>query len=105
MDAQDYPIRHFEHMTLLASSLKSLSAQVIEHQYHYDSFGSWLIVLRTKGVRLRLSFDGKESAYSIERSDARKPPDTWVERRWLDLPSGDSFPLPSLVASVVEAAA
>ncbi len=104
MDEQDYPIQHFQHMTLLASSLKSLPAEIVEHRYDYESFGSWFIVLRTKGVRLRLAFDGKDSVYSIERSQARKRPDTWTEPRWLDLPAGDSFPVSALVAAVVEAA-
>jgi hypothetical protein len=105
VDSQDYPIQHLESMTLLASELKNLPAQILQHQYSYESFGSWAIVLRAKGVRLRIAFDGKESAYSIERSHARKPPDSWSEPRWLEVPGGETFPLSALVAAVMEAAA
>ena len=105
VDSQDYPIQHLEHMALLASSLKNLPAQILHHQYSYESFGSWALALRIKGVRLRLSFDGKESAYAIERSTARKLPDSWSERCWLNIATGEAFPLSELLAAVLEAAA
>ena len=105
MDSQDYPIQHFERMALLTSSLRSLPAELLHHQYSYETFGSWAIVLRIQGLRLRLSFDGRDSAYSIERSQSRNLPDLWGEARWLDLSRGDPFPISEMVAALIEAAA
>lgn len=77
MDDQDYPIRHFEEMARLAAALKGLPAQVLDHSYHYESFGSWAVTIRYQGRPLRLTFDGKERAYRIEESATRRAPYSW----------------------------
>jgi hypothetical protein len=82
VDAQDYPIRHFEEMLALSKMLKALPAQVLEHHYSYQSFGSWQATIRCKGIGYRLSFDGKEGLIALERSESRKPP-SLLERRAL----------------------
>src|SRR5262245_45924260 len=77
MDPQDYPIRHFQEMERLGTVLKSLPAQVLNHDYCYESFGSWSMTIRYKGCHLRLIFDGKEREYRLEKSATRKPPYSW----------------------------
>ena len=74
MEAQDYPIAHFEGVARLARALKQLPAQVLEHEYSYESFGSWLLVVRHKGIVGRIVFDGHESDLGIQTSKDRKPP-------------------------------
>jgi hypothetical protein len=64
MDAQDYPIRHFQEMDRLATTLKDLPAQVLDHAYFYEAFGSWSMTIRYKGCLLRLTFDGSPYAWS-----------------------------------------
>ena len=106
MDSQDYPIRHFQQVAELARRLKTLPAQVEEHSYSYSSFGSWVTVVRCKGVRLRVVFDGRESDYSIQRSSTREPPDVWGETLWRqDVKPGVDFPEDDLVAAIAKCAA
>jgi hypothetical protein len=77
MDDQDYSISHFEQMVRLAIALKALPAQVLDHSYSYESFGSWTTTLRLGGHPLRLLFDGKEREYRLEESTARRAPYSW----------------------------
>ncbi len=77
MEQQDFPIRHFENMSQLARSLKDLPAEVLEHQYSNQSFGSWMMTIRYKGHVLPVRFDGRESEYAIETSSTRNPPHSW----------------------------
>ena len=66
MEALDYPIKHFAQMNQLASKLKILSAQILEHSYQYDSFGTWWIDISLKSEEIfRLFFDGKDRALSL----------------------------------------
>jgi hypothetical protein len=82
MEAQDYPIRYFESLLSFATALKAVPAQVLEVRYDYGSFGSWVIVLRCKGITLRAIFDGKEFEASLQRSSQRKHPHEWQEPLW-----------------------
>ena len=77
MDPQDYPIRHFQEMDRLATLLKGLPAQVLDHDYSYQSFGSWSMTIRCKGCPLRVTFDGKEREYRLEKSATPRPPYSW----------------------------
>jgi len=77
MDAQDYPIRHFQEMDRLATTLKDLPAQVLDHAYFYEAFGSWSMTIRYKGCLLRLTFDGKEHEYRLEKSATAGSPYAW----------------------------
>lgn len=74
MEAQDYPIAHFFGMNRLAEALGALPAQILEHRYSYESFGSWSVVLRYKGQTSEISFDGKEQRLALRPSVERKPP-------------------------------
>jgi len=103
MKSQDYPARHLEQMARLSALLGSLPAQVLEHSYSYESFGSWTIVLPHKGVRKRIVFDGRDSRYRIQQSSARKPPDEWGETIWERAcdPGGD-IPLSEIVEAITK---
>ena len=103
MEAQDYPIRHFEQMTRLAAALRELPAQIQEHSYSYESYGSWTALVKYKGVRMRIVFDGRDGHYSIQRSSSRKPPDSWGEPIWqLERGPVSDFPESELVNAIAE---
>jgi hypothetical protein len=104
MEAQDYPVRHFEQMARLAESFRELPAQVEQHSYSYESFGSWAVIVRFKDVRLRVSFDGRDSVCFVERSESRKPPDKWGPARLLPASGEQAFPLSPIIAAVVDSA-
>ncbi len=105
MEAFDYPIHHFQHMGQLSESLKELPAEVRDHRYSYETFGSWTMVVRYKGVRIRVAFDGRDSAYSVERSSSRKSPDQWEERVWLEVSSSsDEFPVSTILDGIMSCA-
>jgi len=74
MESQDYPIAHFERMTCLAHALKKLPAQILEHRYSGESFGSWYMTLRHKGQVSQLVYDGRDDHLGLRRSSDRKPP-------------------------------
>jgi hypothetical protein len=75
MKPQEYPIAHFRLMAELAAILSGFPAQVLEHHYHDDSFGSWEIVFRFKGRKYRLVFNGKDGLLSFEE----KAGTGWIE--------------------------
>ncbi len=53
-------------MARAAAVLKPLSAQVLEHSYQYEVFGSWYTTIRCRGRVFRVVFDGREQAYFME---------------------------------------
>lgn len=77
MEAHDYPLAHFNGMTRLAEALKSIPAQLLEHQYSYETFGSWAVAIRYMGQTSRFVFDGRDRHLAIQRSADRKPPYTY----------------------------
>ena len=77
--SQDYPIRHFALMRETAEALKRSPAQVLDHWYSYQTFGSWTLVVRYKGVPYKLIFDGKEGNFGLHRSATKKHPYDWSE--------------------------
>jgi hypothetical protein len=100
MDAQDYPLQHFDLMRAITVALKPLPAQVLDHEYLYEVFGSWTLVVRHRGVPLRIVFDGKDRYCSIGRSATAKRPYQWTTIGELVL--GDD-PVASIVNAVREA--
>lgn len=101
MDAQDYPINHFDRMKELAVELKSVPAQLLEHEYSYESFGSWSLVFRCQGQVFRLTFDGKERWYVLQESAERKAPYQWNEIVWEKrCEQSDLFPQAEVISFV-----
>src|SRR5262249_46833252 len=82
MEPQDYPIRHFESLAVLATALKAIPAQVLDSGYSYESFGSWSITVRCQGITFRAVHDGRDRQVSLQRSRTRHPPYKWEDPLW-----------------------
>ena len=82
MNAEDYPVEHFRQMLALSEDLRARSIQILSHEYHYDTFGSWWTTLRHRGATLRILFDGKEGNLILQRAGEHKPhhrPSQWED--------------------------
>jgi len=77
MDSHDYPATHFRAMAELATRLGELPAQVLEHQYSYNHFGSWWMTVLFRGTTFRFVFDGKDRQWVFERGGEYGRPDDW----------------------------
>lgn len=74
---------HLSTMVDLVAHAAAISAEVREHTYSYDSFGSWRVLLRCKGRTLQVCWNGKDRLLSIEKARSRKPPFDWEPvARW-----------------------
>jgi hypothetical protein len=82
MDSQDYPVDHFSKMVELTVALKALPAQVLQHEYSFENFGSWFLVLRHAGKVFRFGFNGRDGLYSVEVSSNRGSPYHWSGAIW-----------------------
>jgi hypothetical protein len=103
MEPQDYPIAHFDQMLRIAKALKRLPAQVLEHAYYYESFGSWRLVVRYRGLAFRMLFDGKEHVLTAERSPSRKAPYSWDTVVWRKVGVHDAKD-DDIISAIVQAA-
>jgi hypothetical protein len=74
MEAHVHPIAHFNGMARLFEALEPLPAQLLEHQYSPEAFGSWVVVLKHKGRAAQVTFDGRDRRLSLRWSADRKPP-------------------------------
>jgi hypothetical protein len=54
-----------------------MPAQVLEHSYTYESFGSWWSIVRFKGIPYRIVLDGRDRELVVERSFSPRPPYDW----------------------------
>jgi hypothetical protein len=61
-------------MRCLAVALKAASVQILDHHYSYDTFGSWHLVLKHKGIVTQLAYDVRDSYLGLRRAPERKPP-------------------------------
>lgn len=104
MDAQDYPIHHFREMSALAATLKTLPAHVLEHTYSHEAYGSWSTLLRYNGIRLQLTFEGRDFELSLRRSTSRKHPDQWGGTLWTKSHRDPSVPVADIVDAIKAAA-
>lgn len=102
MGSYEFQSRHFEQMARLIERFGSLPAELLEHEYSYQSFGSWLSIFRFKGVPLRLSFDGRDREIVVQRSASRKPPYLWGEPIWRKVSVTDADILCEELVAAVE---
>lgn len=76
MSSSDSSCAHFDFVTLLVRSLQEMPAQLLEHHYSEEAFGSWYVVVRHEGRVSRVAFDGKEKhmciSYSVDRQSPYK---------------------------------
>ncbi|HKB16493.1 MAG TPA: hypothetical protein VKF62_10520 [Planctomycetota bacterium] len=77
MEDKDYPVEHFRRMVRLAEDLRTVPAQIMEHAYHHEAFGSWVTTVGRRGRLFRIVFDGKEREVRLERATT-----TGDTRRW-----------------------
>jgi len=68
---------HFRLILELIERLRLLPAELREHTYSDDSFGSWTATLLYKGTMVRIVCDRREREVVVQRSASRKPPHTW----------------------------
>jgi hypothetical protein len=102
MKAQDYPIAHFDFLLRLSSAFEEMPAQLLEHYYSYESFGSWSFEVKYSGNRIKVEYDGKESHLSARYAADRKPPygfGPWVE---IPVPNEERFLSDSTVEAICE---
>ena len=73
---------HFERMRELTRALQELPAQILAHEYKYESFGSWYVTLRYSGRVAQLVYDGREGSLALRRTADRKPPYGFGPDEW-----------------------
>ena len=79
MESQEYPLQHFQLMAKLAGDLVAMRAQILEHGYHCNAFGSWWTTLQRRGIVFRIVFDGKERELRLERATRSDKAESWEE--------------------------
>lgn len=102
MNAQDYPIAHFEFMSRLTDAFAGLQAQLLRHNYDYEHFGSWEFLVRYRGRVSDVSYDGKESEMAIRYSTDRKPPYNFGRYESIVLDKGQEVDSPESAEKIVE---
>ena len=102
MKAHDYPILFFQEMVRLANDLKAINAQILDCQYSYESFGSWVLTFRRAGGNFRIVMDGKDGEMTLQ--SPRSPENrhtTWGEPCWSQqVPSRSSLDFGQLIAAI-----
>ena len=53
-------------MTEISKRLGSLSALILEHNYSYNTFGSWWFTFRRSGREFRIVYDGRDDFLYIQ---------------------------------------
>jgi len=103
VETEDLP----ELMREVAGALATLPAEILEHEYYLQVFGSWYLGFRFEGRLLRVVFDAKDRACWLERRAKRRfrrgrwEPTTW---QWTER-GGEPFPVEDLLAAVRREAA
>jgi hypothetical protein len=101
MGPQDYPTEHFKAMAELATALKDLPAQIREHQYSYEAFGSWWVTMRHQGTGYRLVFDGRNRRLALESSSSGDA-QPWDKTMWeCSLSAGLQLPVAEVVGAIM----
>ena len=98
MESQEDPLRHFQGMVKLASELRSLPAQILEHTYNYSAFGSWWTTVQRKGITFRVVFDGKEGQMRLEQARPGAATQWELVRSWPVDRDGGASAIPEVVA-------
>lgn len=68
MTAADYRIAHFRMMEQIADRLRDISAELLRHEYLYESFGSWLFNFERNGKIFRITLDGRDYLLGLEKA-------------------------------------
>jgi hypothetical protein len=73
-------VTHFKFMADFIASIVATDIELLDHQYHHAAFGSWCITVRRHRLDFRILFDGKDSAYQLDRTLPGNPPK--FEKLW-----------------------
>ena len=60
--------QHLELVSELAKECMRGGLTFYEHQYNYNAFGSWLIIVGKSKDRMKFTWDGKDSRLDVEVS-------------------------------------
>ena len=74
MTGYDYPIEHFQMMAEISTRLQQIPAQLLEHNYNYQAFGSWFFTFRSSGTKYRITFDGRDHSVGLEKAISEATP-------------------------------
>ena len=84
MNGFDYPIAYFKLLTEIAERLKDESIQILTHEYHYETFGSWFFTFRVSGKNYQFVFDGKEFELRLEIATNQAAPISKYARTYIE---------------------
>jgi hypothetical protein len=84
-------VTHFMFMASFIDSVTTADVELLDHHYHHAAFGSWLISVRRHRIDFRIVFDGKDSAYQLDRTLPGSPPK--FETIWQGGGSRESVPV------------
>lgn len=74
--------RHLQGLLALLDAVAPRGAELVEHHFTADAFGSWFVVLRLPGGTVRLVFEGRDHELVLERSGSPRPPYRWGPAVW-----------------------
>lgn len=98
-----YSLEQLRFFAAVIEEIDTWPAELRAFEVLYESFGSWLLVVRANGVRTRFSYDGKDSYLSADRlqrnaGDFTKPP---TNLGGVELPREGGLPLlPQVLAFI-----
>ena len=101
LSPHDYPVRHFSQMQDLAVALRTVTAQILRHEYYYESFGSWLTVIRRRGKKYQFTFDGRDQLYTMEASSDNQP-SSQNRLLWKYSANSETIPIAVLIYALVK---
>jgi len=81
VEREDAHGRHFRQMTRLAEQPRGLPAQILDHRYTPEAFGSWSLTVRSSGRLFRIVVEGRDRERIVEHSHARH----WLQADWSPL--------------------
>lgn len=94
MEGHDYPIEHFKLMILVAEKLKTLSVQLLEHEYSYNFCSSWWFIYQQNGAKYRVVFDGRDRflTLEVETLELTRRGNNWEEIKSIKIRNGKNIP-------------
>ena len=106
--ANDSLREHLRAVAALADELEGLPAELTAHEYLYETFGSWYVIVRRNGRRYRFDFDGRDRLLLGSEISARAGEPYRAPKRYLveqSLPDGLTIAsLPIVVEAIRRAA-
>lgn len=84
MKEQDPIIDHFQLMTNVVKYLRSIDGEMWVAEYQYPGgFESWLLIIRLKGERYRVLYDGRDKRLVLE-TESDTPISSYFPTHWAE---------------------